>query len=198
MPTSGIRMIMTGGYSPDSYEPAAPNLVIIQQPLILPSQEKFLHGIHVVTHEYQRDLPTVKSINYLMGIWLQKKVKAAGADDVLYHQRGMVTELPRANIFFVTKEGVLVTNEAGILHGITRKYILQVASQKLPVMVRAFTCNELLAAREVFLSSTTKRILPIAKIDGQQIGTGKPGKITTDLYQELLAYESGVVQQQFS
>lgn len=104
MPEAGIRMILTGGYSPDSYELSEPNLIILQHPLQMPSSEKFHHGIKVITYEYMRDLPLVKSINYLMGIWLQQQVREQGAQDVLYHLNGQVSEFPRANVFIVSKE----------------------------------------------------------------------------------------------
>ena len=100
---SGIRMILTGGYSPDSYGPVTPNFIITQHQIRLPSDEKYTSGIKVITHEYLRDLPGVKSINYLMGIWLQQKARAQNAEDILYHKQGIVSELPRANVFIVTR-----------------------------------------------------------------------------------------------
>src|SRR5688572_22713074 len=63
---SGIRMLFTGGYSPDSYQLGQPNLVITQLNIQLTSPAKFSEGIKIISHEYQRDLPEVKSINYLM------------------------------------------------------------------------------------------------------------------------------------
>jgi branched-subunit amino acid aminotransferase/4-amino-4-deoxychorismate lyase len=133
-----------------------------------------------------------------MGIWLQQKVKAAGADDVLYHYQNIVSELPRANVFFIDRDGALITNEINILHGITRKYILQLAAKNYPVQVRDFTRSEIFNASEVFLCSTTKRILPIVKIDDHIIGNGKPGKVTSELQQDFLRLEKEAVQQMLS
>lgn len=189
IPESGVRLIATGGYSPDSYTPVTANLVIQQQPITLPDAEKFEKGVKVMTHEYQRDLPGVKSINYLMGVWLQKQLQEQNLDDVLYYQNNIVTEFPRANVFIVTKEGKLATPAENVLHGITRKNILEFAGEILPVEVRPISVTELKDAAEVFMTSTTKRLLPVVEIDGGKIGDGKAGPITSRLYNRFLKLE---------
>jgi D-alanine transaminase/branched-chain amino acid aminotransferase len=126
---SGIRMILTGGYSPDSFEPTSPNLIIIQQPLQMPDENKFEKGLKLVLHEYMRDAPDAKSINYLVGILARKKVVDKKADDVLYHKDGLVLELPRSNVFIVTKDETIVTPATNVLHGITRKYVLEIGAR---------------------------------------------------------------------
>ena len=189
LPESGIRMILTGGYSPDSYAPATPNLIVLEQALQLPSAEKFHAGLKVITHEYQRDLPAVKSINYLMGIWLQQKVRAQNAADVLYHKGGFVTEFPRANVFIVTPEGKIVTPAEGILKGITRMKILELAKEGFEVEERALHLDEVKGAAEVFMTSTTKRILPIYQVNDVVIGEGKAGPVATLLNTAFLDME---------
>jgi len=186
---SGIRMILTGGYSPDSYAPVTPNLIVLQQSLQMPAPEKFKAGLKVITHEYQRDLPGVKSINYLMGIWLQQKVAEQNAADVLYHYNGIVSEFPRANVFIVTKQGKIVTPVEGILKGITRMKLLELAKDNFEVEVRTVHLDEVKGAKEVFMTSTTKRILPIHQVDDVVIGEGKAGPVTTLLNNLFLKME---------
>ncbi len=189
-PSSGIKMILTGGYSLDGYEPAtAPNLIILQQRLKELSPDQCASGIKVITHEHQRELPTVKSINYLMGVWLQQKVKEQQAADVLYYKNGTVTEFPRANVFMVTQDCTIVTPAENVLHGITRKQLLQLAAKKYTVDVRAVSLDEIKTAAEVFMTSTTKRLLPIYQIDETIIGDGKAGTITTLLNADFIAME---------
>lgn len=189
LPFSGIRLIATGGYSPDSYQPVTANVIIQQQPLSMPSPEKFMQGVTVMTYPYQRDLPTVKSINYLMGIWLQKKLKAGGYDDVLYYKDEYVSEFPRANVFMVTHDGLLVTPGNNILCGITRKKIIEMAPAILPLQSRPVSLTELKNAAEVFMTSTTKRILPVTSIDGAPVGNGAVGKFTNLLNEAFLKLE---------
>lgn len=189
---SGMRMILTGGFSPDSFQPAVPNLIILQQNLKLPTDELFSSGIKVMTHEYQRDLPHLKSINYFMGIWLLQKLKEHSAADVLYHKDGIVSELPRANVMMVTKDEKIVTPRNNILPGITRMKLMELAVKKYKVEERDISISELINATEVFLTSTTKRILPIQQIDDTIIGIGKAGPITTLLNDSFITMENEI------
>jgi len=189
-PSSGIKMILTGGYSLDGYEPAlAPNLIMLQQKLQKQSPDQFVSGIKVITHEHQRELPGIKSINYLMGVWLQQKVKEQQAADVLYYKNGIVSEFPRSNVFLITHDGKLVTPAENVLHGITRKHLLQLAAKKYMVEVRAVSLEEIKTAAEVFMTSTTKRLLPVYQIDKVIIGNGKAGPFTTLLNADFIAME---------
>ena len=147
-------------------------------------------GLYLITEEYVRELPTAKSINYLMGVYLQQKVKDAGADDVLYVKNGFISELPRSNVFIVSKENELITPDSNVLHGVTRKHILQLASKVLTVKEQPVQLDELLNANEVFVSSTTKRLLPVLSVNGLQIATGKAGTTTGLLYQRFLEFET--------
>lgn len=186
--TSGVRMILTGGYSTDGYSVTKPNLLISQHTIQLPGSEKMEAGIKIITEEYSRDLPSIKSTNYLMGVWLQQKLKEQQADDVLYYQNGIITELPRANIFIITADEKIVTPLNHILRGVTRKNIIDMM-QTGKTEERDITLEELKTAKEVFMTSTTKRILPVTQIDGLLVGHGKAGTITTTLYHAFLKME---------
>ena len=180
-PTSGFKLLLTGGYSTDSYEPSQPNFIITQQALSLVSQEKVEQGIKIILHEYMRDLPSIKSTNYLMGVYLGKKIKEKQVDDVLYYNDGNILEFPRANVFIVTKDEVVLTPGKNVLHGITRKKVIELARKHFTVEDRDVTVDELMNAQEVFLTSTTKRLLPVAKVEDTVFATGKAGSVTTRL-----------------
>ncbi|MGZ5287759.1 MAG: aminotransferase class IV [Flavisolibacter sp.] len=167
----GIRLSLTGGYSEDGYHPATPNLVISVHTFQLPTPDQFSKGIRLMTHSFQRQLPHIKSIDYLMAVMLQPQLKERQLDDILYHQNGIITECPRANLFIVTAENKLVTPAHNILKGITRKKILKAAFDFMDVEERDITLDELKNAREVFISSTTKMVLPVARVDDFSFGT---------------------------
>ncbi len=186
---AGIRMILTGGYSPDAYNPADPNLLITCNPLTLSSLEDFEKGMSIITYEYQRDLPHVKSINYMMAVWLQSTIREKKANDVLYYWNNVLSEFPRANLFIVTKENILITPSRNMLLGVTRKKLIPLASDFIKVEERNISKEELYDAKEVFMSSTTKRVLPIIKVDGREISNGHPGEITRKLYTRFLSLE---------
>ncbi len=185
-PLLGFKFVLTGGYSPDGFGPAAePNLVVIPKPFQF---KEAPGGLHFMTVAHQRQLFEVKSLDYLMPIFTLRKQAEIGADDVLYHHNGLITESSRSNIFIV-KDGVVVTPAEGMLRGITRQHVLRLAAEAFPTEVRAVTLAETLAADEVFTTGSTKRILPVTRIDGQPVGDGKPGSITQKLAALFLDYE---------
>ncbi|MGY2132246.1 aminotransferase class IV [Hymenobacter sp. HD11105] len=189
LPLSGIKMILTGGYSANGYEPSTPNLLLTEQPLVLPTPEQLDEGIKVITHDYLREIPPAKTINYSMGIRLLKQIKAHGADEVLYHHEGVVTEFPRANFFLVKQDNTVVTPATNVLAGITRRNILALPGQPYQVTAGTVTLDDVYQAKEAFLTSTTKRVLPVVQIDDVVLGTGKPGPVTMALLRALLQLE---------
>lgn len=186
---AGIRLLLTGGYSPDTYHTTTPNLLITCNPVTTSTRELFEKGFSIITYEHQRELPHIKSINYLMAVWLHPLLKEKKVDDVLYHHNNCVTEFPRANVFAVTKENKLVTPARNMLKGITRKFVLQQAPTWIEVEERDLTVEELINASEVFLTSTTKRVIPVISVDGRTIGNGKAGRITRQLWECFMQLE---------
>lgn len=187
---AGIRLMLTGGYSTDSYHPASPNLLITCNPVKTATASDFEKGFSVITYEHQRQLPHIKSINYLMAVWLQPLLKEKQANDMLYYNKESITEFPRANVFMVTANNKLVTPAHNILYGITRKNIIELAAEIMPVEERNISVEELLNASEVFLTATTKKIIPIVRINGQPIANAKPGPVTTKLFEKFLQLET--------
>ncbi|MCC9166972.1 aminotransferase class IV [Pontibacter harenae] len=187
--TSGIKMILTGGYSANGYDPAEPNFIMIQQPLALPGQEVIAKGLKIITHAYVREIPAAKTINYTMGVRLIKEIKAQEAQDVLYQRNSEVTELPRCNFFIVKQDDTIVTPSQDVLYGVTRKNVLELASKKYKVEEGTVTLADIKEAKEAFLTSTTKRILPVVQVGANVIGNGKPGAITLSLLDELITLE---------
>jgi D-alanine transaminase/branched-chain amino acid aminotransferase len=186
---AGIRLMLTGGYTFDTYHPTTPNLVITCNPVKTSTPELFEKGITAISYEHKRELPHIKSINYLMAVWLQPLLQQKGVDDVLYHYNGVVTEFPRANLFVVTKEGKLITPAQNILNGITRNRVLKMAAAFMPVEERDVTINEVETAAEVFLTSTTRRVIPVVKMNDVLINKAQPGIIARRLWNAILEVE---------
>ncbi len=183
MPYSGVRITLTGGYSEDGYSITTPNLIITQSALNQPVSN-INEGIKLVTYEHLRQLPEVKTINYLQAIYLQPFIKQQQANDILYHYNGLVCECPRANFFIVTHENEIITPLKNILNGITRSKIL--SFNQFKSYEADITLNEMYEAKEAFITSTTKNIIPVLQIDGRMIGDGRAGKISQQLYTTLL------------
>ncbi len=181
----GVRLLLTGGISENGFAPGEPQLIITNEPLFPPSEAAYQLGENLLLEAYTRDLPSVKTLNYLGAVRLIPQMKAAAATDVLYHTNGHITEASRSN-FFLIKDHTLITAQSHILEGITRMKVLEIAhEQQLKVECRAVTIAELSTAQEAFICSTTKRILPIVQVGDQPIGSGQPGELTTQLMQWL-------------
>ena len=182
IPDSGIRVTLTGGYSEDGYTPAKPNLLITQMPFTF-NPDNFNKGIRLITYQHQRQLPQVKTIDYLMAIRLQSFIKENHADDVLYYNENEICECPRSNFFIVTKNNEIITPSKNVLKGITRKKIL--GFSEFDVKEAIIKPEDILNIKEAFISSTTKNILPVLMINGEKVGDGTPGMVTRKIYEHL-------------
>jgi branched-chain amino acid aminotransferase len=188
-PNTGVRLSLTGGFSEDDFSIGKPALLVSQHSFTPPTAEQIQQGIRLFTFPYQRSLPHIKSINYLMAVWLQPQKIAAGADDILYHQNGFISECPRSNFFLVKADETIVTPSENALAGITRKKLLQLAREHFAVEERPVLMKDLQAAREAFITSTTKQILPVAAIDSYQLPQRKVSLKLLQLFQS--AYGNG-------
>ena len=194
LPSSGIRILLTGGESPDGYKIILPGLVIVQQAITPPPDEMKIQGIRLLSYPFQRQLSHVKTTDYLMAIWLQHWLKNGGGDDLLYHQAGMITECPRSNLFMVTQDGKLVTPGTNILKGITRKQVIRLAIESgLKVEERDIHISELREATEAFITSSTKRIIPVSQLDDFVFPAYSLNSVSGRLWQSFLAYEGSIV-----
>lgn len=185
----GIRFTLTGGYSADGYHQAESNLVISTHPFKLPAPHDINNGIHLMTWPFQRQLPEVKTIDYLMAIWLQPVLHEKNADDILYHNNGVLTECPRAN-FFMVRDQKLITPSRNILKGITRKKIIEIASLRYDIEERDIHIAELKTASELFICSTTKMILPVRQVDEIILPTERP--LTLQLLQLISQFQDAL------
>lgn len=185
LPLSGVKITVTGGYAEDGYSLAKPNVLITQQPLLLYNDAN-ASPLKIVSYEHQRQMPHIKTIDYLMAIWLQPFIKLNQADDVLYHNNGVITECPRSNFFIVTDDDVLVTPANNVLHGITRMQIIRHFKHLCTIEERNITLDEVYKSKEAFVSNSSKNILPVVKVDQHKIGTGEPGPLTMRIKKELL------------
>ena len=183
----GIRLVLTGGYTEDGYSPARPNLLIMQYPMPGHPDSCYREGVKLLTHPYRREVPDVKTINYLMGIQMLPRLRASGAKELLYHDGAQISESTRSNFFMVTQDDVLVTPAEGMLYGITRHHILDIANTEMKVEERDVPLDELANIKEAFLTGSTKKVMPVVGINRMVVGNGRPGPVTKRLmkaYQE--------------
>jgi len=180
LPDCAFRFLLTGGYSTDSMTVSQPNFIIMTEPLPVQAQERFDKGVKVISNEHLRELPEVKSTNYIKPILMAKQIKANKAYDVLYHKNNEISELSRSN-FFIFKGDTLITPDKNILKGITRRIVIELAKPHFKVEERPVNIAELEEVEEAFTTGTTKKVMPIVQIDDLLIGNGEVGKRTRHL-----------------
>ena len=157
-----------------------PTVFILSEPLNPPDAALKSRGVEAVSAADNRWLRCdIKTISLLANCLLRQKAVDAGCAETVMFRDGILTEGAAANIFAV-KNGVLLAPQKNhlMLTGITYDVVLEIAGHHgLPVDVRDITDAEVRAADELWLSSSTKEVLPIVRLDGQPIGNGQPGPI---------------------
>ncbi|MCO6358595.1 aminotransferase class IV [Roseivirga pacifica] len=189
---SSIKVMLSGGVSADGFSPGTPTLLIQNNPFQDFGKELYDQGASLMLHEYQRDFLLVKSTYYVQAVALQQQWKSGGHLDVLYHKEGMVSEVSRSSIFIILN-GQLITNKENVLQGVTQRNVIRAVKNDFEVVVREFSLVELLNAEEVFITSTTKKVVPIVKVGDTLIGSGKPGMKTLKILSLFEAYIEGFV-----
>jgi branched-chain amino acid aminotransferase len=177
---AGLHLLLTGGDSPDGVSPGTPCLVMQPRPVKPNPPNLYAAGARLISYPHARELPEAKSINYLTAVRLQGEQRAAAAIDILYHQGGLISETARSNVF-VVRGGTLKTPGQGVLAGVTRMRVLELARGICPVQEADVTLDELFAADEVFITSSLKGVMPIVAVDGREVGGGRPGPLTKAL-----------------
>lgn len=177
----GIRIIVTGGDSPDTLTLAEqPSLIIIVKPLKVYPREFFVKGIKVITFPARREIPEAKTLNYIHAIRALRRAKMEGAEDAIYTWNGLLYECTACS-FFAVKDGKVITAGEGVLDGITRRTVLELIRDKIPVEYRFIRASEIPSLEEAFLTSSSHEVMPITAIDDTRIGDGKPGPITREV-----------------
>lgn len=183
---SRVRIVLTGGESMTGmdFNPKTPTLFILVEKFSALPAGWYKNGAKLITVEHQRNLPEAKIINYQTGIKNLPELKKRNAAELLYVHQGKILEGMGSN-FFLIRGNTLITPEKNILKGTTRNLVLKLAKNKFRIHKREIKIGELKTADECFVTSITKGILPIVKIDKQIIAGGKVGPKTKQLMAEL-------------
>lgn len=185
MPTARLRITVTrgeGGIPIYELRKCRPNLIIFSTPLDLPPDGYYQRGLSLKTVSYERIHPRVKSLSFLASILGYLDASAENADDAVFVNRdSAVSEGATFNVFAVS-ERTLFTAADGILMGITRAKVCDLARHSgYSVVEHTLPLSKLLEADEAFITGTTKRLVPVCLVNGRLIGGGIPGAVTRDL-----------------
>ena len=166
-------------------EEATPTLVMFTQARAVCDVPAAETGISVITvPDIRWGRRDIKTVQLLAPSLAKMAALEAGAQDAWMVADGHVTEGSSNNAFIVTMDGALVTCQLSndILHGITRRVVLEIAKREaLTVEERPFTPEEAYQAAEAFITSASSLVMPVVKIDGRILGDGVPGPVTSKL-----------------
>ncbi len=194
LPEAGIRIVVTGGVSSNSVSAdEGPGLLVLVSPLRVYPDNYYTQGAKAITVPASRYIPAAKTINYLGALLAQKKATAAGAVEALYvTEQGHVLEGTTTNLFVFNGQQ-LITPAEGILPGVTRRVVLEVAQNRFEVVERPIERDELTRVDEAFITASNKEVMPLRQIDDQPVGRGRPGpntRILMDLFREVTRGQS--------
>lgn len=183
-----IRLVVTRGVGDLGLSPwlcPAPSIFIIADKINLYPQENYTRGLDIVTVPTRRVnsaafSPAIKSLNYLNNILAKIEARQAGVQEaIMLNDQGYVAECTGDNIFIVHKGEIITPSaNAGALKGITRGAIFDVAKTiGVPIREDNLTRYDIWNADEAFLTGTAAETVPVVKLDGREIGDGKPGPV---------------------
>lgn len=196
----GIYLQVTRGVARRDHafpKTAAPTVFMMSNPLVTPSREQVENGASAVTATDFRWLRCDIKVTSLLANCLMRQAAAdAGADEVVMFRDGCLTEGSSSNVFAV-KGGTLLAPPKNhlVLPGITYDVVLELAAAKqVPVDVRAITEGEVRGADELWLSSSSKEVLAISRLDGKPVGTGRPGPVFKTVHQAFQEFKRAVMR----
>ena len=149
----------------------------------------YSNGIKLITLKYQREIPEAKTTNYANVIKMLRAMRKENALDILYYNDKFITETSRSNFFIIDSDDLIYTSKDNVLKGVTRQKTIQLAKNYYKVKEKNISMEDVKKAKEVFITSTTKEIMPVVNIANNIVGKGTPGTITKhlmDLFEELL------------
>jgi len=194
-----IRLTVSAGIGERGLAPPSLGqlmVMVFAEKLSLPSTQVYRRGIRAAIVSTRRNslspLSQIKATNYLDSFVALSQAVASGAEEaILLNERGFIAECSTSNIFLVA-EGILITPsvESGILPGITREAVLELAGDLgIETVEREIPEADLFQAEEAFLTTSVREVVPITSVNGKPVGSGKPGTVTKRLmaaYKELV------------
>lgn len=187
-----VRLVVTRGVGTLGLNPylcKKPQIIIIAANIRLYPKKLYDDGLKIVTVGTMRNHPEalnpcIKSLNYLNNILAKIEALNSGVmEAVMLNHVGSVAEATGDNIFIVRGKTLLTPpNSAGILEGITRNVVMELAREKgFDVRESTLSRCDLYTADEVFLTGTAAEVIGVVDIDARKIGDGSPGPVTRSL-----------------
>lgn len=192
------RLTLSRGYGPLGLDPdlcREPTFVIVTEQMRDYPKEFYENGIKIIIARTKRNLidaidPRIKSLNFLNNILAKIEAKSEGADEaVMLNVHGHITEGTVSNVFFCSGDVLCTPSvDCGILDGITRKLVLEIAAKEgFRVIEGRFTAGDMCGASEVFITNTTMEVMPVCQVDNTKYKVGNIAKLLRKAYRDEVA-----------
>ncbi len=204
-PECYLRLTVTRGVGGLGLDPSLsehPCRILIVTPLQRPALEAYADGVSAISYRTQRTAESTQASgakvgNYLVAVLAMRQAKPANANEALIvNSEGQVVEGATSNVFArFGQELVTPPESAGILPGITRQLVLEVAERsRIAVSYRCPKLSEISSSDEIFITSSVREVLPIVKLDGCSVGDGRPGPY----YRQISAGYAALVKEKLA
>ncbi len=190
---SNIRIVVTGGLSPDNITPgASPRLMVMVTDITTFPDEIYSDGAKVITSHVDRFMPGAKSINYIPAILCQEEARNQQAIEAVYVDRGgYLLEGTTSNFFALFGKTLVTPPTDRLLPGITRQVVLELAEKEYVVEIRNIHKDEIRLMDEAFITSSVKEIVPVVAIDAVKLSGERPGLQTRKIMHLFKGYTAG-------
>jgi branched-chain amino acid aminotransferase len=194
LPNVLIRIIITGGKTQSLIPQSDPTVMVLVDPLHPFPEWQYERGLALKTTPYPRIHPAIKSIVYFSAVLETRKALRKGFHEVVYvDEKNSLLEGTTYNLFAVLPGPKLITAKEGVLAGVTADCVIKIAKKlRIPVIRSPITQSMLKKAKELFITSSNRELIPAIRVDQLKIGNGKPGPITQKLHQ---SYKESVAKE---
>ena len=187
-----VRLLVTRGVGELSYDPAScptPTVVVIVRPHAETPADLLTRGVSIIVSSVLRNHPKainplIKSNNLLNNaLAMQEALRRGASEALMRNHRGEISECAQSNFFLVRAGQALTPSlDAGLLEGVTRNFVFEVGAEAgIPVRETMLRDADLDSADEMFITSTTREVLPVTRIDDRTVGSGEAGPVTRSL-----------------
>lgn len=186
---ANIRIVVTGGVSPDSITPQGNSKLLVMVTDLHPCpSEWYQKGAAIITTHDERYIPGAKTTNYIAAILALARARRQNAIESIYVDRyGRLLEGTTTN-FFAFMDDKLITPGDAILPGITRQVVIELARKEFEVEIRDIQKEEMRLMDEVFITASNKEVVPIVRLDELMLSDGEPGQRTRRIMELFAAY----------
>ncbi|NPA90887.1 MAG: hypothetical protein GXO55_05495 [Chloroflexi bacterium] len=166
-----------------------PTVYVLLFPPVRHPRELYERGACVVTYEGERALPTAKTLNTLVNFLARRAAEAAGCHEGLLVARDGIREGASSNVFVVIQGGLVTPPDHLVIAGVTRDIVIRLARERgYRLIFRPIPLSSMPDWDEMFITSTSRHVMPVTRVNGHPVGTGEVGPITQELSRAFEAF----------